>query len=156
MPKLGERRMILIGLSLCVVGYLVFGLAPTAWLFLLAIPVFCLGGLAGPPAQSMMTHQVDPHEQGRLQGALTSLASLAGIFGPSMFASLFALFISDHAPVPHLPGAAFVLAALLLAAATLVAIRATRHVAPAPAAQAATGDAPAPEIPSPHSAEQIP
>ncbi|MFK2929765.1 TCR/Tet family MFS transporter [Dyella agri] len=130
MPKLGERRMILIGLSLCVMGYLAFGLAPNAWLFLLAIPVFCLGGLAGPPAQSMMTHQVDPHEQGRLQGALTSLASLAGIFGPAMFANLFALFISDHAPVQHLPGAAFVLAALLLVGATLVAIRATRHIAP--------------------------
>jgi DHA1 family tetracycline resistance protein-like MFS transporter len=131
MPKLGERKMILIGLPLCVAGYLAFGLAPTPWLFLLAIPVFCLGGLAGPPAQSMMTHQVDPHEQGRLQGALSSLASLAGIFGPAMFANLFALFISDHAPVPHLPGAAFVLAALLLVVATLVAIRATRHVTPA-------------------------
>jgi DHA1 family tetracycline resistance protein-like MFS transporter len=48
-----------------------------------------------------------------------------------MFANLFALFISDHAPVQHLPGAAFVLAALLLVVATLVAIRATRHVTPA-------------------------
>jgi DHA1 family tetracycline resistance protein-like MFS transporter len=165
MPRLGERRMILAGLALCVAGYLLFGLAPTAGVFLLAIPVFCLGGLAGPPAQSMMTRQVDPHEQGRLQGALSSLRGLAGIFGPSMFASLFALSISDHAPVHHLPGAAFVLAALLLFAATLVAIRTTHHVtpapasaddAPAPAAQAAIGDVLAPEIPSPHSAEQIP
>jgi DHA1 family tetracycline resistance protein-like MFS transporter len=75
----------------------------------------------------MMTHQVDPHEQGRLQGALTSLASLAGIFGPALFANLFALFISDHAPVQHLPGAAFVLAALLLFAAALIAVRVMRH-----------------------------
>jgi DHA1 family tetracycline resistance protein-like MFS transporter len=162
-PKLGERRMILLGLSLCVLGYLAFGLAPTAWLFLLAIPVFCLGGLAGPPAQSMMTHQVDPHEQGRLQGALTSLASLAGIFGPAMFANLFALFISDHAPVHHLPGAAFVLAALLLLAATLVAIRATRHaatasasaddIAVAPMAQASLGDVLATDLSSPDPTE---
>ena len=125
-------------------------------LFLLAIPVFCLGGLAGPPAQSMMTHLVDPHEQGRLQGALSSLRGLAGIFGPAMFANLFALFISDHAPVHHLPGAAFVLAALLLLAATLVAVRATRHAAPAsvaeaalPAAQPVVGDMPVAEMPSP-------
>ncbi|MBD8897583.1 TCR/Tet family MFS transporter [Rhodanobacter sp. DHG33] len=165
MPKLGERRMILVGLALCVVGYLAFGLAPTPLLFLLAIPVFCLGGLAGPPAQSIMTHQVDPHEQGRLQGALTSLASLAGIFGPAMFANLFALFISDHAPVRHLPGAAFVLAAMLLVVATLVAIRATRHAvttpasageATAPAAHSALGDVLAPEIASSHPPEQIP
>jgi DHA1 family tetracycline resistance protein-like MFS transporter len=75
----------------------------------------------------MMTHQVDPHEQGRLQGALTSLASLAGIFGPALFANIFALFISDHAPVRHLPGAAFVLAALLLFSAALIAVRVMRH-----------------------------
>ncbi|WP_449427323.1 TCR/Tet family MFS transporter [Rhodanobacter umsongensis] len=127
MPKLGERRMILAGLVLCVVGYMFFGFASVAWLFLLGIPFLCLGGLAGPPAQAIMTHQVDPHEQGRLQGALTSLASLAGIFGPALFANLFALFISDHAPVQHLPGAAFVLAALLLSAAALIATRVTRH-----------------------------
>ena len=131
MPRLGERRMILAGLVLCVGGYMLFGLAPVAGAFLLAIPLFCLGGLAGPPAQSMMSRQVDPQEQGRLQGALSSLRGLAGIFGPWMFANLFALFISDHAPVRHLPGAAFVLAALLLAIATLLAIRATRRATPA-------------------------
>jgi DHA1 family tetracycline resistance protein-like MFS transporter len=130
MPSLGERRMILLGLALCIGGYALFGLAPGVWLFVLGIPFLCLGGLAGPPAQAMVTHLVDPHEQGRLQGALTSLASLAGIFGPALFANLFALFISDHAPVRHLPGAAFLLAALLLAAATLVAVRATRGAAP--------------------------
>lgn len=130
MPKLGERRMILLGLVLCVAGYLMFGLAPSVAIFLLAIPMFCLGGLIGPPAQSMMTHQIDPHEQGRLQGALSSLRGLAGIFGPAMFANLFALFISNRAPVRHLPGAAFVVAAILLAVATLVAVRATRHASP--------------------------
>jgi MFS transporter, DHA1 family, tetracycline resistance protein len=129
MPKLGERKLILIGLSLCILGYLFFGLANSSWLFVLGIPFLCLGGLSGPPAQSMMTHQVDPHEQGRLQGALTSLASLAGIFGPALFANLFALFISDHAPVQHLPGVAFVLAAILLLASALIAARVTRPAA---------------------------
>lgn len=124
MPRLGERRMILAGLTLCIVGYVFFGFAPIAWLFVLGIPFLCMGGLAGPPAQALMTHQVDAHEQGRLQGALTSLASLAGIFGPALFANLFALFISDHAPLP-LPGVAFVLAAILLAVAAVVAWRVT-------------------------------
>jgi DHA1 family tetracycline resistance protein-like MFS transporter len=127
MPTLGERRMIMAGLALCIVGYVFFGLAPTAWLFVLGIPFLCLGGLVGPPAQAMMTHQVDAHEQGRLQGALTSLASLAGIFGPALFANLFALFISDHAPLP-LPGVAFVLAAILLAVAAVVAWRVTARM----------------------------
>jgi DHA1 family tetracycline resistance protein-like MFS transporter len=136
MPALGERRMILAGLVLCVGGYLLFGFAATAWVFLLGIPFLSLGGLAGPPAQAMMSHQVDPHEQGRLQGALTSLASLAGIFGPALFANLFALFISDHAPAP-LPGVAFLLAAALLMIAAVLALRVTAHDPPLPAASIA-------------------
>ena len=133
MPTFGERRLIIGGLLLCVVGYFFLGLAPVAWVFLAGIPFLCLGGLAGPPAQAMMTQQVDPHEQGRLQGALTSLASLAGIFGPALFANIFALFISDHAPV-HLPGAAFILSAALLLVSALIAFsmtRADKIVAPA-------------------------
>lgn len=134
MPKLGERRLIMIGLPLCVLGYLLFGLSSVVWLFLVGIPFLCLGGLAGPPAQALMSQQVDPHEQGRLQGALTSLASLAGIFGPALFANLFALFISNHAPA-HLPGISFVLAAFLLVIATFVASYAIRHVHAVPASE---------------------
>ena len=138
LPKLGERRMILAGLSFAGIGYLVMCFAPDAWIFVAGIPFLCLGGLAGPPAQSLVTHQVDPHEQGRLQGALTSLQSLAGIFGPALFANLFALFISDHAPVRHLPGVAFALAAVLVFAALLTTEYATRHLR-LRAPQAATG-----------------
>jgi DHA1 family tetracycline resistance protein-like MFS transporter len=127
MPKLGERRMILMGLALWVAGMACFGFAPTAWMFVVGIPILCLGGLAGPPTQSLITHQVDPAEQGRLQGALSSLQSLAGIVGPALFANLFALFISKHAPLGgHLPGIAFVLAAALTLLALIVATRATR------------------------------
>ena len=128
MPRFGERKLILAGLALCAVGYVFFGFASIAWVFVAGIPFLCLGGLAGPPAQAMMTHQVDPREQGRLQGALSSLSSFAGIFGPALFANLFALFISDHAPVQHLPGAAFVLAALLLVTSFLIVWKATRHM----------------------------
>jgi len=127
--------MILIGLSFCMFGYLLFGLAPHAWIFLAGIPLLCLGGLASPPAQSLITHQVDPSEQGRLQGALTSLQSLAGIFGPALFANLFALFISDHAPVQHLPGISFVLAAGLILASLALTARITRGTAHAPAGE---------------------
>ena len=126
MPWLGERRMMVAGVALVIVGYATFGFAPQAWIFLVGIPFLCLGGLAGPAAQSMITHQVDPGEQGRLQGALSSLQSLAGIFGPALFANVFALFIGANAPTRHLPGAAFVLAAVLAMAALLLTERATR------------------------------
>ncbi|AIF45859.1 TCR/Tet family MFS transporter [Dyella japonica] len=126
-PIFGERRLMLGGM-LCGIGsFLVMGLADTGWVFLLGIPLMALWGLSQPPIQSLMTHEVDPHEQGRLQGAITSLQSFAGIFGPFLFAQVFSYSISPAAPF-HLPGLAFVLSAALLAIGTFIAQRATRHV----------------------------
>jgi DHA1 family tetracycline resistance protein-like MFS transporter len=74
----------------------------------------------------MLTQQVEPSEQGRLQGANTSLGSFAGIFGPYLFAQVFAWSIAPGSQV-HVPGAAFLLAAGLLASALVVAVRVTRQ-----------------------------
>ncbi|MGA9343193.1 MAG: TCR/Tet family MFS transporter [Rhodanobacteraceae bacterium] len=121
-PHFGERRLVLAGLLLGALGFAIFGLAPDGAIFLLGIPFLALWGLAGPPAQALMTQQVDPQEQGRLQGAIACLASLAGIFGPGLHSQVFALFIGTHAPA-HVPGAAFLLSALLLMAGWVMARR---------------------------------
>jgi DHA1 family tetracycline resistance protein-like MFS transporter len=88
-------------------------------------------GLYGPSAQGMMTKIVGPSEQGKLQGALTSVASLTGIIGPTIFSLIFAAFIGSLVNA-HLPGAPFVLAGACLMLAMLIAERVTR-VAPAAA-----------------------
>src|SRR5690606_17513539 len=81
-PRLGERRTLLIGLAFGTLGFASYGFAPSGWIFLLALPVSALWGLAAPATQSLITRQVSPDAQGRVQGALTSLISLVGIFGP--------------------------------------------------------------------------
>lgn len=125
-PLLGERRLLLIGM-LCGIGaFLVMGFAGQGWIFLLGIPLMALWGLSGPPIQSLMTHQVDPTEQGRLQGAISGLQSFAGIFGPILFAQVFSFSISPSSPI-HLPGLAFVLSAVLLIVGTVMALQVTRH-----------------------------
>ncbi len=123
--RYGERRALLFGLACGTIGFAWMGLSPTPWLFLGAMPFLALWGLAGPATQSYLTRHVAPSEQGRLQGALTSLISFAGIFGPLLFASVFALFIEPNAPLA-LPGAAFLLAAALVALGALQAHRVTR------------------------------
>ena len=102
-------------------------LASVPQVFLIGMPLLALWGLAGPATQALMTRQVAPTEQGRLQGAVSSLASLAGIFGPAIFTQIFALFISDHAPV-HLPGAPFLLSSALLIAGFVLAWNVTRSL----------------------------
>ena len=122
--RLGERRVLLVGLTFGALGFLVYGLAPTGALFLAAVPVVALWGLASPAAQGLMTRHVGPNEQGALQGAAGSIMGVATMIGPSLFAGTFAYFISEGTRW-HAPGAAFVLAAALLALGAVVAARIT-------------------------------
>ncbi|HEV7777547.1 MAG TPA: TCR/Tet family MFS transporter [Luteibacter sp.] len=122
--RFGERRTLIAGMAFGVISFALMGFATVGWVFLIGIPLMALWSLSGPPIQSIMTHQVAADEQGRLQGAVTSLGSFAGIFGPYLFAQVFAFSIAPGSPM-HLPGAAFVLSALLLVAGTVLAARAT-------------------------------
>lgn len=123
--RLGERRALLFGLACGVVGFVIYGFAGVGWVFLVGIPISALWGFAGPATQALITRQVGADVQGRVQGALMSLVSLAGIFGPMLFAGTFALFIGDKAPA-HIPGAPWLLAAALLFVGWLVAWRYAR------------------------------
>jgi len=126
-PQVGERRVLLAGLLFGAAGFATMGLAGIPAVFLAGVPLLALWGMSGPATQALMTRQVDPREQGRLQGAVSSLASLAGIFGPALFTQIFALFISDHAPV-HLPGASFLMSSAFLIAALVLAWNVTRSL----------------------------
>lgn len=122
--RLGERRVLLTGLACGAVGFFCYGLAPTGALFMAAVPVVALWGLASPAAQGLMTRHIGPTEQGALQGAAGSIMGIATMIGPALFAGTFAYFIGAGTRW-HLPGAAFMLAALLLAAGAVVAARTT-------------------------------
>ena len=136
--RVGERRAILFGLSCGVIGFLIYGFAGSGWVFLAGLPISALWAIAAPSTQALITQQVGPEVQGRIQGALSSLVSLAGIVAPALFAGSFGYFIGPHAPV-HLPGIAFLIAAALLACGVVVAWRYAR--VPAPATPAVSGPA---------------
>ncbi|HEY4975089.1 MAG TPA: MFS transporter, partial [Steroidobacteraceae bacterium] len=122
---LKERRAMALGLVLGAVGFAIYGLAPSGAIFLIGVPVMALWGIATPSLQALMTRLVDATEQGRLQGSLASLQGLASLIGPTMFTQIFAVFISTREAF-KLPGAPFLLAALLLFTAMLLAWRTTR------------------------------
>jgi DHA1 family tetracycline resistance protein-like MFS transporter len=76
----------------------------------------------------MMTRRVSESEQGELQGAISSLASLAWIFGPTIFTFTFAFFI-DQKRGWNFPGAPWYLGGFLLFVAMAMATRIPRLVA---------------------------
>jgi DHA1 family tetracycline resistance protein-like MFS transporter len=136
--RFGERTALIAGLSFGTIGFLITGLSPSGMMSLIGIPFLSLWGLANPATQALMTRFVAPNEQGRLQGANSSVQSIAQLIGPSIFTLLFAYFVRPGNFA--LPGAPFILAGVMLVAAMLVATRvlstmpaATAEVQPTPA-----------------------
>lgn len=125
-PRIGERRGLMLGLAFGALGFVLYGFAPSGAWMLAGIPVMAFWGLANPSNQSLMTAHLAAHEQGRLQGGLSSLMGVAGMIGPGLFTQTFATFIGPERPL-HLPGAPLLVAAVLLTAAIGVAWRATRR-----------------------------
>jgi MFS transporter, DHA1 family, tetracycline resistance protein len=122
--RLGERRALLLGLGCGAIGFLIFGAAPSGALFWLGIPVMALWGIAGAATQALTTRLVAPDQQGQLQGATTSVQSVSQLLGPFLFTLTFAYFIGAKAPLA-LPGAPFLLAAVLLLLALWIGARTT-------------------------------
>jgi DHA1 family tetracycline resistance protein-like MFS transporter len=121
---LGERTALVVGFACGVVAMTIYGVAATGRAFMLGIPFTALYGLATPSLQSLMTQRVGPSEQGRLQGASTSLNGIANMTAPILFTQVFALAVGRYRHL-EVPGAPLLLAALLFAAALAVGWRIT-------------------------------
>lgn len=128
-PRIGQAKSVIIGLLCYMTGMILFGFATQGWMMFLILIVYCLGGIAGPALQGLISTQVHRSEQGELQGGLTSLMSVAAIVGPLTMNSLFAWFTSESAPL-YFPGAPFIAGALLLLLSILLArpfLRTNKH-----------------------------
>ena len=118
--RIGERGALTFGLIGGILGYAMIGLSKTGLLMLWAIPVLNLMSVAWPSAQSIMSREMKPSQQGQMQGAIQSLRGLAGIVGPVMFTYVFSKSYGPGASI-QMPGAAFYLAAALLVVSLVVA-----------------------------------
>lgn len=119
-PKLGQQRSIYIGLGMYALGFLLFAFATQGWMMYAFIIVYCLGGIAGPALQGIMSGTVAPTEQGELQGGFTSMMSATSIVGPLLMSTIFSFFTKSHESM-YFPGAAMLLGAVLTLCSALLA-----------------------------------
>ena len=115
-PVLGERDAAIAALALGVLGNAAIGISNTGWQFYLSLIPCILAALVTPFIQALLTRQVEPSEQGGLQGALTGVKSIAFIVGPLLGSTLFSKFSKDDARF-RVPGAPFFASAVLYAIA---------------------------------------
>jgi len=121
-PKLGQQRSVYVGLAFNAAGLLLYAIAPESWMMYAVTVVYCLGGIAGPALQGIMSTVIPPNEQGELQGAFTSLLSVTSIIGPLLMNSIFYYFTHSDAPA-YFPGAAMLFGSLL----TLISVLMSRR-----------------------------
>jgi len=125
-PRMGERRAALTGLTLGSLGFFGYAIAARTWMMYAFMPIFAFAGLVYPSINGLMSQQVSERSQGELQGGVASVYSLATIIGPPFMTQVFRFFTRDDAAV-LIPGAPFYSAALLGILALLLFARATRR-----------------------------
>ncbi|MEM9586351.1 MAG: TCR/Tet family MFS transporter [Planctomycetota bacterium] len=136
--RIGERRAVLFGMMISSISFIGYGLATEGWMIPYIIIFGSIGGVGGPAIQSIVAGSVNPQDQGKVQGSITSLMSLTSVAAPTLFTTgLFSFFISDAAPI-HLPGAPFLLGSALYASSLLIAARVFRRFPAKPPAAPAT------------------
>ncbi len=111
--RAGERPAVLGGIFIMAVGLFAFGFVTTGVQMYAVLLFSQLGYVAGPALQGLISRPVQSEQQGELQGVLSSLSTLAAIFGPLVGTAVFAFFTGEFTPVV-LPGAGFMLAGALM------------------------------------------
>lgn len=127
-PKLGDERSIYVGLGLYSLGLFLFSFATDGWMMFVFLIPYCLGGIAGPAIQSIISGNVPKNEQGELQGALTSLMSATSIVGPLFMTNLFAWFTRPEGDIKF-AGAPFFAGAILMLISAVIAVRSMKKEA---------------------------
>lgn len=130
--RFGEVKAVYFAVAVGVVSFGILAIASSGLHIYIAIAVGVFSAFLSPALQSLMTSRTPADSQGELQGAITSLYSLASIISPAVMALIFTAY--TDAPGLYLPGAPFVLAAALIVGAGGIFTIAARRLAREPLA----------------------
>ena len=119
--RFGEQRTILVGLTLGLLGYLLYAVVSQGWMMYWVIALNGFDFVTKPTVQGLLSTQVSAQQQGALQGALASQTALTSMIGPLVATNLFGYFTSGAAPQiwPEVP---FYLGSVLFGLALWIAI----------------------------------
>ncbi|SFS01726.1 TCR/Tet family MFS transporter [Yoonia litorea] len=125
LKRIGERRAVILGLSVDVVAFVALGFVTEGWIALAMTPLTALGSIAGPALQGIMSRTASDDQQGELQGTVTSINAVATILAPLLVTQTFWFFTSGSAPI-YAPGAPFLLSAVLTIGCIIVFMQTPR------------------------------
>lgn len=110
--RLGEYPTLLIAASAAVIAMVGFGFSSAVWAVVVFLPLAALSDMAPPLMTAFAANRVGEDQQGLVQGVIASLSSVAAVAAPLVMTSVFERFVNT--PGLYLPGAPFLVAALLV------------------------------------------
>lgn len=129
LARIGERRAVILGLSIDVAAFVMLGLVTNGWIALALTPLTALGSIAGPALQGIMSRTAADDQQGELQGTVTSINAVATIVAPLIVTQTFWYFTAPATPY-YMPGAPFLLSAVLTIGCIMVFVQTPRPAKP--------------------------
>ncbi|QHH96440.1 TCR/Tet family MFS transporter [Acinetobacter dispersus] len=93
--RFGNRNTVLIGMGYSAIALVVMAFAQQGWMIFAIMPIFALGSIGTPSLQALASQKVSPEQQGQFQGIIASTISLASMFAPLLFSTLYFHFQSD-------------------------------------------------------------
>lgn len=118
----GPVRSVYIGLILYMGGLALFAFVSQSWMIYVFTLIYCLGGIAPPSLQGIISSRIPANEQGELQGMMTALMSLSTILSPLIMTNLFYFFTKENTPL-YFPGAPFATASIIVLLGLVLCIR---------------------------------
>ena len=120
--RVGERRAAIVGLCAASTAFAGFAIAPHLPIAMLALLIMPFGSIIQPSLAAMVSQRGQANNQGEIQGFTASIMSLGAMIAPVTLNPTIAYFTAANAP-QRLPGAAFIMAALIALIALIIMVR---------------------------------
>lgn len=123
---LGEGRVMLWGMALAAATMVGFGFTATLWALCILLPLAALTDLVPPTLTAMAANVAPEDRQGLVQGVIASLGAISAVVAPLLLTRVFGMF-ADRDGAIYLPGAPFLLGAVLVLAILPLSLRLARR-----------------------------
>ncbi|KAK8626706.1 hypothetical protein V6N13_134339 [Hibiscus sabdariffa] len=118
---IGDGKLLSLGLLVSCIHAILYSLAWSPWVPYAITALSVVMVFAPPSLRSIVSKQVGATEQGKAQGCISGVSSLANIIAPLIFSPLTALFLSEEAPF-HYPGFSILCIAITLVIASITSL----------------------------------
>ncbi|MFV1491978.1 MFS transporter [Phaeobacter sp. JH18-32] len=123
--RLGDFRTLIIAMVAAVISMIGFGVASAIWVVIVFLPIAALSDMAPPLITAFAANRVGEDQQGVVQGVIASLSSVAAVAAPLVLTGVFERFVGETGW--YLPGAPFLVAAVLVVAMVPLVLRLRAH-----------------------------